>query len=135
MASTPPRSRTTVRAPSASRVDATAEDQLDLTTKGRGGGADEKVKVPPHLRKQRQQVTGYELDIRGDRRQEHPKSFIRIEIVHRFTGRDLDPDAIAHAIDLSHTKYCSVQASLDPAIEVTNRFEIVPEGSLSRASE
>jgi putative redox protein len=86
------------------------------------------------LRKQRQQVTSYEVDIHGERRPEHPKSFTRIEIVHRFTGRDLDPAAITRAIDLSHTRYCSVQASLDPAIEVLNRFEIVPDAPAAPAS-
>lgn len=87
------------------------------------------------LRKKRQQVTGYEVDIRGDRRQEHPKSFTHIEIVHRFTGHDLSAEAIARAIELSHTRYCSVQASLDPAIEVHNRFEIVTEGQPARDPE
>jgi putative redox protein len=87
------------------------------------------------LRKKREQVSAYEVEIRGDRRTEHPKSFTHIEIVHRFTGRDLGPEAIAHAIDLSHSRYCSVQASLNPAIEVTNRFEIVAEGPAGRAPE
>ena len=86
------------------------------------------------LRKQRQQVTAYEVDVRGDRRDEHPRSFTRIEIVHRLTGNQLSPEAIQRAIDLSHAKYCSVHASLDPAIAVTNRFEIVA-ATPSRASE
>jgi putative redox protein len=80
------------------------------------------------LRKKRQQVTAYAIDIKGERRTEHPKSYTKIEIVHRFGGHDLDHEAIAHAIHLSHTRYCSVQASLDPAIEVSNRFEVVESG-------
>jgi putative redox protein len=56
-------------------------------------------------------------------------------MVHRLTGRELSPEAVANAIDLSHTKYCSVQASLDPAIAVTNRFEIVPAGAHARESD
>src|SRR5438128_357669 len=76
------------------------------------------------LRKKRQRVTGYTIDIRGERRAEHPKAFTSIEIMHRFSGHDLSAEAIVRAIELSHDKYCSVQASLDPAIQVTNRFEI-----------
>ena len=87
------------------------------------------------LRKKRQQVTAYEIAIRGERRPEHPRSYTHIEIGHHFTGHDLSPEAIAHAIDLSHHRYCSVQASLDPAIEVTNRFEIVAGGAPAREPE
>jgi putative redox protein len=76
------------------------------------------------LRKKRQSVAAYAIEVSGDRRDEHPKSFTRIEIVHRFAGKDLNPKAIQEAIDLSHHKYCSVHASLDPRITVVNRFEI-----------
>jgi len=79
------------------------------------------------LRKKQQRVTAYTVHIRGDRRTEHPKSFTSIEIVHRVTGHDLEASAVAHAIELSRTKYCSVTASLDPAIVVRNTFEIVAD--------
>ncbi len=85
------------------------------------------------LRKKRQRVTAYEVEARGDRREDHPKRYTNIEIVHRLTGHDLAPEAIAHAIELSHTRYCSVQACLSPEIAVTNRFEIVPAGAATRA--
>jgi len=76
------------------------------------------------LRKKRQHVTAYRVDVTGERRTEHPRSFTRIEMVHRLKGHDLSPGAIAEAIRLSETKYCSVRFSLDPAIAVVNRFEI-----------
>jgi len=78
------------------------------------------------LRKKRQQVTAYEVVASGERRAEHPRAFTRIEVVHRFAGRDLAAEAIRQAIELSRTKYCSVSASIDPAIVVTHRFEILP---------
>lgn len=78
------------------------------------------------LRKKRQDVTAYRVDVTGERRTEHPRSFTRIEMVHRLKGHDLSPGAIAEAIRLSETKYCSVRFSLDPAIAVVNRFEIEP---------
>jgi putative redox protein len=78
------------------------------------------------LRKKRQKVAGYEVTVQGARRAEHPRSFTRIEIVHRLHGRDLSPAAIEEAIRLSDTKYCSVHASLDPRIELVSRYEVVP---------
>ena len=78
------------------------------------------------LRKKRQDVTGYAVDAEGDRRTEHPRSFTHIRIVHRLRGRDLNPAAVEEAIRLTETKYCTVHFSIDPRIEITNRFEIIP---------
>jgi putative redox protein len=78
------------------------------------------------LRKKRQEVHAYEVVIRGDRREEHPRAFTRIELVHRLTGRNLSRAAVEEAIQLSATKYCSVHASLAHEIEIVNRCEIVP---------
>jgi putative redox protein len=78
------------------------------------------------LRKKRQAVTGYEIEVSGEQRTEHPRVFTRIEVVHRLRGHDLSPAAIEEAIRLSDTKYCSVHASLDRGIEIVSRYEIVP---------
>ena len=80
------------------------------------------------LRKKRQRVTSYAIELVGQRREEHPRSFTAIEVVHRLTGEGLDPQAIADAIELSDTKYCSVHATLVPGVTVTSRFVIAPPG-------
>src|SRR5262245_55764762 len=79
------------------------------------------------LRKKRQDVTGYEVYVTGDRREEYPRAFTRIEMVHRVRGRNLSGNAIEEAIRLSNTKYCTVFATLAPAVPITSRYEIVPE--------
>jgi len=66
------------------------------------------------LRKKRQAVTGYDIAISGERRTEHPKAYTRIEIVHRVSGRDVSLKAVEEAVELSRTKYCSVQSSIHP---------------------
>lgn len=81
------------------------------------------------LRKKRQAVTGYEIALEGERSPEHPRRFTRIAIVHRVRGRSLSPAAIEEAIRLSDTKYCSVYATLAPAVEITSRYEILPDGA------
>jgi putative redox protein len=78
------------------------------------------------LRKKRQVVMGYEIELDGERRTEHPRIFTKIVVVHRLRGRDLDPRAIADAIRLSETKYCSVHGMLSGVAGITSRFEIVP---------
>ena len=79
------------------------------------------------LRKKRQAVTGYEVEVRGDRRAEPPRIFTHIEVIHRVRGRDLSAQAIADAIRLSDTKYCSVHAMLEGTAHITSRFEILAE--------
>lgn len=78
------------------------------------------------LRKKRQMVLGYEVVLTGERRAEHPRSFTRVEVVHRLRGRDLSSVAIEEAIRLSDTRYCSVRASLAPTVEIVSRYEIIP---------
>ena len=79
------------------------------------------------LRKKRQQVTGYEVVVEGERRMDaHPRIYTRIEIVHRVRGRDLSPAAVEEAIRLSDTRYCAVHAMLEHTVPITSRFEIVP---------
>lgn len=79
------------------------------------------------LRKKRQTVTGYEVRVEGRRREEHPRIFTHIEVLHRLRGTQLDPAAIAEAIRLSDTKYCTVHAMLEGVAEITSRFEILSD--------
>jgi len=79
------------------------------------------------LRKKRQQVTAYEIRIEGQRRAEHPRTFTHIEMIHRLRGVGLDPAAIAEAIRLSDTKYCSVHGMLEGVAKISSRFEILSD--------
>src|SRR3954453_17767427 len=64
------------------------------------------------LRKKRQVVTGYEIRVTGLQREEHPRAFIRFDVVHVLDGMDLDGEAVRRAIELSVRKYCSVGSTL-----------------------
>jgi len=81
------------------------------------------------LRKKRQQVTGYTIELVGQRLEEHPRSYTAIELVHRVTGRGLSPAAVEDALRLSETKYCSVHATLAHGVPITSRFEILDESA------
>ena len=103
----------------------TAPSPMELLLISLGGctGAD----VVGILEKKRQQVTGYEIEVRGQRRAEYPRIYTHIEVIHRLRGRGIDPKAVAHAVELSESKYCSVSAMLRPAAEITSRYEITEE--------
>jgi len=77
------------------------------------------------LAKKRQDVTDYRVEISGTRREEHPKAFIKLHVKHIVTGRDISEKALADAIELSETKYCSVGATVKPTAEITTSYEII----------
>ena len=83
------------------------------------------VDVVSILQKKRQNLTNYKTEITGTRREEHPRSFTKLHIHHIVYGRDISEQAVAQAIELSDTKYCSVAATVRPTAEITTSFEII----------
>ena len=77
------------------------------------------------LIKKRQDVTDYNVEITGERREEHPKAFIKFHVHHIVHGRNVSDKAVADAIELSDTKYCSVAATVKPTAEITTSYEII----------
>jgi len=80
------------------------------------------------LEKKRQDVTKYEVEVSGDRRDEHPRGFTSFQVHHIVHGRSVSEKAVAHAIELSDDKYCSVAYTVRPAAEITTSYEIVEVG-------
>ena len=77
------------------------------------------------LEKKRQNVADYRVEIKGERREEFPRAFIKFHIHHIVYGRDVSEQAVRQAIELSDAKYCSVAATVKPTAEITTSFEIV----------
>lgn len=83
------------------------------------------IDVVSILHKKRQEVKGYRIEVTGERRTDHPRSFSKIHVHHVVTGRNISEKAVASAIELSDKKYCSVAATLRPTAEITTSFEII----------
>ena len=79
------------------------------------------------LAKKRQRVTSYVVEVTGQRRDEYPRSYTAMKVHHILTGKSISPKAVAQAIELSETKYCSVAATLRPTVEIQSSFEIIEE--------
>src|SRR5829696_166932 len=79
------------------------------------------------LSKKRQQVTSYVVEVTGQRRDEYPRRYTSMNVHHIITGRSISANAVAHAIELSETKYCSVAATLRPTVEIQTSFEIIED--------
>lgn len=83
------------------------------------------VDVVSILRKKRQNLVDYKAEISGERREEHPRFFTKFHIHHIVYGRDISEQAVAQAIEMSDTKYCSVAAAVRPTAQITTSFEII----------
>jgi putative redox protein len=107
--------------------DLTAPSPMEMLLIALGGctGAD----IVSILEKKRQRVTGYNIEVRGERRAEHPRIYTRIDVVHYVRGHGIDPKAVQHAVELSETKYCSVSAMLGASAQIAMSFEITDEES------
>jgi putative redox protein len=79
------------------------------------------------LSKQRQPVTGFQLNVSAERADEHPKVYTSIHVEYVVYGEGIDAKAVERAIELSETKYCSASAMLSKAAEITNSYRIVED--------
>src|SRR5215813_15240902 len=102
-----------------------AASPMELVLIALGGctGAD----VATILEKKRQRVTSYDIEIRAERRDEHPRIYTKIEVTHLVRGYGVDEKAVAHAIELSETKYCSVSAMLAVTAQIVTSYKITEE--------
>ncbi|SYZ74674.1 OsmC/Ohr family protein [Candidatus Zixiibacteriota bacterium] len=85
------------------------------------------VDVVTILNKMRQEVTGIEIEVKGQQPEQFPKPFNRIEIKYTFRGKKLDRDKIKQAVHLSEEKYCSVSQTLKGIANIISTVEIIEE--------
>jgi putative redox protein len=77
------------------------------------------------LEKKRQDVTDYRVEVTGTRAEEHPRKFLTFHLHHIVRGHGVSEKAVADAIELSDTKYCSVAATVRPTATITTSFEVI----------
>jgi len=90
-----------------------------------GSGGCSAYDVVNILRRGRHDVRGCTVKLQAERATSDPKVFTRIHMHFVVSGRDLDSDAVARAVALSHEKYCSATAMLVKTAEVSTSFELV----------
>lgn len=77
------------------------------------------------LRKKKQDVTNFEINVNGETPETHPRSFTDIHIEYIVTGRDISEEAVQHAIELSLGKYCMVGTTIGKGAKITHSFKII----------
>jgi putative redox protein len=86
------------------------------------------VDVVEILAKKRLNLTKMEVSSSGEQDSDPPWTFRKIHLHFKLTGRGLNEQAVAQAIDLSVNKYCSVAATVRATAPITTDYEIIEAG-------
>jgi putative redox protein len=98
---------------------------MELLLVGLGGCAG--MDIVSILRKKKQELTGLEINVRGQKAANYPKKYNDIDMEFIIKGRNISEDAVKRAIDLSMNKYCSVKATLEGAAKISFAYRIIQE--------
>jgi len=79
------------------------------------------------LKKNGQEVTACDVELKAERAATDPKVFTRIHYHFVIRGRNLKPNLVEQAVRLTHEKYCSATAILAKTADITKDFEVVEE--------
>ncbi len=71
------------------------------------------------LTKMKVEIQEFEVRVRGEPAEEHPKYWKKIEVTYWIKGKDIPEGKLLKAIGLSQDKYCSVTASLKNKVEIS----------------
>lgn len=107
----------------ASALDEPGNGVTPMETLATALGACTAMDVASILVKMRQPLEGFRVEVSGERAEEHPKRFLSLDVVYHLKG-DLDERKVERAIELSEERYCSVAATLKPALPITTRYVI-----------
>ncbi len=77
------------------------------------------------LKKGRHLVSGCEVALKAERAETEPKIFTHIHFHYTVSGQNLKREAVARAIELSKSKYCSASIMLGETAQITHDFDIV----------
>lgn len=77
------------------------------------------------MEKKRQPMTNLQVNVQAERSDTHPKVYTKIHLEYVAYGTGISETALARAIELSETTYCSVSAMLSKTAEVTTSYRIV----------
>jgi putative redox protein len=92
-----------------------------------GAGGCSGMDVISILKKKKQDVTGLEIKVKGNKAEDYPKKFTEISLEFTVKGRNISEEAVKRAVELSMGKYCSVKATLEGSAEISYSYSIIQE--------
>ena len=74
------------------------------------------------MKKKRANMTHFQVNISGDRADDHPMRYNHIRIEYVVSGKGIKPQDMERSIELSVTKYCGAIASVNATVEHSYRI-------------
>jgi putative redox protein len=79
------------------------------------------------LEKARENVTGFDIALEGERAGEDPKVFTAVKLIYTVRGKNLKPANVERAIKLSSEKYCSASKMFEKTAKLEHEWKIIEE--------
>jgi putative redox protein len=79
------------------------------------------------LRRMRKEVTGYRIQLTGQRSEEPPSVYTEVAMEHVITGKGISRESVERALELAEHKYCSASAMFSKTATLVNTYRL--EGS------
>lgn len=76
------------------------------------------------LDKMRLDYEEFFIEVKGERKNEHPRVYKKVELTYNFKGKNLDIKKIEKAIELSLNKYCSVSNMINKTAQIRYNIKI-----------
>ena len=76
------------------------------------------------LKKKRQDVTGFDVQVHAERAKEHPRVFTSAVIEYTIIGHKIAEAAVVRSMELSASSYCPAQDMLGKVFPMTLKYQI-----------
>jgi putative redox protein len=76
------------------------------------------------LKKKRQEITGFDVQVHAERADSHPKVFTKAVIEYNVSGHNVNEAAVVRAIELSASRYCPAQAMFMDVFPMELKYQI-----------
>lgn len=101
----------------------TGSRPMELLLMGVGGCSG--MDIISILKKKKQDIRSFEINVKGEKAETYPKKFTEITIEFIVTGHNISEEAVKKAVDISMEKYCSVKATLEGAAKINFSYRII----------
>lgn len=77
------------------------------------------------LKKKRMDVVDFEVKVHTEKAETYPQVWTTTELEYVVTGRNINPNAVERAMELSRTNYCPAQNMIGKAVDIKMRYTII----------
>ncbi len=76
------------------------------------------------LGKMKQEIEWFNIQVEGQRADDHPKVYTNVNLIYQFKGKNVAPEKVERAIKLSADKYCSAMHIVNKTAQINILYEI-----------